>query len=73
MERPSIFTILAEKTCVGHLLNRGRSGWEGFDADDRSCGTFVTLGEAAAAVLARLAARPQEVEQLNPEGEGDHG
>jgi hypothetical protein len=44
------------KTCIGFLFDRGRSGWESYDKDDRSCGTFPKLGDAATAVAARRAA-----------------
>jgi hypothetical protein len=36
------------------VLKRGFLGFESFDADDGSLGMFVTLGDAAKAVLARL-------------------
>jgi hypothetical protein len=38
------------RTCRGHVLARGRSGFEGFDIDDQSLGTFKTQAEAIAAV-----------------------
>jgi hypothetical protein len=49
--------VLAEPGVIGHLVNRGRDGFEGFDRNDRSVGTFVSLGEAAAAVLALVEGR----------------
>jgi hypothetical protein len=43
--------------CVGHLLSRGRDGFEAFDADTRSLGTFPDMKAAADAVTAK-AVRP---------------
>jgi hypothetical protein len=33
--------------CIGHVINRGKSGWETFDTDDQSIGLFKTPAEAA--------------------------
>jgi hypothetical protein len=38
------------RTCPGHVLNRGRQGYEAFDANDRSVGIFKTQAEAAEAL-----------------------
>ena len=36
--------------CLGHVLARGKAGYEAFDRDERSLGTFKTQHEAAAAL-----------------------
>jgi hypothetical protein len=36
---------------VGHVLARGRSGFEGFDRQERSLGLFKTAAQAANAVF----------------------
>jgi hypothetical protein len=38
------------RTCLGHVLNRGRQGYEAFDANDRSVGIFKTQAEATEAL-----------------------
>jgi hypothetical protein len=38
------------RTCVGHLLMRGRAGVEAFDRDDNSLGVFASASDAANAV-----------------------
>ena len=37
--------------CVGHVLRRGTAGFEAFDADNRSLGTYLSQREAAAAIM----------------------
>jgi hypothetical protein len=36
--------------CVGHVIARGKRGYEAFDVDDRSVGMFPTQQEAAGAL-----------------------
>jgi hypothetical protein len=36
--------------CVGHVIARGKRGYEAFDIDDRSVGLFPTHREAAGAL-----------------------
>ena len=38
--------------CLGHILARGKTGFEAFDADDKSLGLFCTSKDAAAALVA---------------------
>jgi hypothetical protein len=38
------------------LERRGRNGFEAFDSDDRSLGTFTSMREAADAICAKGAA-----------------
>jgi hypothetical protein len=33
---PPIVSIYSGTTCLGHALNRGKCGWELFDAEDHS-------------------------------------
>jgi hypothetical protein len=37
--------------CAGHILHRGRCGWEAYDHNDRSIGLFKSQDEAAQALL----------------------
>ena len=37
--------------CLGHVLGRGKAGFEAFDADSRSLGNYPTQREAAAAIM----------------------
>jgi hypothetical protein len=41
--------------CIGHLLSRGRDGYEAYDRDDRALGIFLSLKTAADAVTAAAA------------------
>jgi hypothetical protein len=45
---PSILSVYSDsgQACLGPLLNRGPRGWESFDANDKSFGTFPTMQEA---------------------------
>jgi hypothetical protein len=36
--------------CIGHIVSRGKTGFEGFNADDKSLGIFPTTKSAADAV-----------------------
>jgi hypothetical protein len=38
--------------CLGFIMPRGKTGFEGFDADDKSLGLFVDQNSAANAVSA---------------------
>jgi hypothetical protein len=46
----SWLAIYRGQTCCGHILNRGKAGWEAFDRDDCSLGTFKTQADAANAL-----------------------
>jgi hypothetical protein len=41
-EASAFVSIYDGRTCVGHVHNRGRAGFELFNADDRSLGLFPT-------------------------------
>jgi hypothetical protein len=53
MTTPALRIVVTETGAIGQLLNRGLSGTEAFDIEDRSLGVFATAGEAAAAIMAR--------------------
>jgi hypothetical protein len=36
--------------CFGHVIHRGKSGWEAFDANDQSIGIYKTPAGAADAL-----------------------
>jgi hypothetical protein len=46
----SLIPIVVDGHCLGHLIGR-RSGFEAFDREDCSLGTFQIAKEAAAAVV----------------------
>lgn len=52
MTAPPLIPILAGDVCIGHVLERGPSGFEAFDAGDQSLGLFATASEAIAALIA---------------------
>jgi hypothetical protein len=45
-----LLSVYDGRVCIGFVLPRGKLGWEAFDADDNSVGTFKTQAEAAAAL-----------------------
>jgi hypothetical protein len=51
-EIPAVSTLAVYdgQTRIGHVISRGRSGFEAFDADDQSLSTFATAQRAAAAI-----------------------
>jgi len=53
----SFASVYDGQHCIGHVLARGRSGYEAFDADDHSLGVFTSVREAAAALPTKEAAR----------------
>jgi len=48
---PYMVAIYDGQRCVGHVLRRGTAGFEAFDADNRSLGTYLSQREAAAAIM----------------------
>jgi hypothetical protein len=54
LKQTALWPVFDGRAAVGHVLSRGVLGFESFSADDESLGTFISLGEAANAVLARL-------------------
>jgi hypothetical protein len=58
--RPSLLTVYDGRTCVGHLIRRGKTGVEAFDVGDRSIGIFKSASDAADAVTAAFARSNRE-------------
>jgi hypothetical protein len=50
----SVYSDDQHRHCLGHVLARGKCGFEAFDAGDQSIGIFETQGEAAHALLERV-------------------
>ena len=46
----AMLSVYDGQRCLGRILQRGKRGYEAFDADDNSLGTFPTDHEAADAV-----------------------
>jgi hypothetical protein len=55
-----MLSIYEGQRCIGFLLNRGRTGWEAFDADEVSLGIFPTQQAASDAINARLEGKPRK-------------
>ena len=49
-----MLSVYDGQRCLGHIIVRGKRGFEAFDADDCSLGTFPTEHEAADAVSMRV-------------------
>jgi hypothetical protein len=48
---PPLVSVYDGQQCVGHVLARGKAGFEAFDTDDKSVGVFPTAKQAANALL----------------------
>ena len=56
---PSLIPVLTELAhALGHLLARGKLGWECFDVHERSLGVFASEVEAVAALVAAQQPEP---------------
>ena len=51
---PAMLSVYDGQRCLGHIIARGKRGFEAFDADDCSLGTFPTEHEAADAASMRV-------------------
>jgi hypothetical protein len=50
----TMMPVLHGPRCVGFIFNRGKLGFEAFNSDERSLGTYPSQQEAAGAIeLAR--------------------
>jgi hypothetical protein len=49
----AMLSVFDGRRCVGHILSRGKQGYEAFDGDHRSLGVFDTQAAAAAAIPVR--------------------
>lgn len=47
-------SVYAGQACIGHIVARGKTGFEAFDGDDMTLGKFDTLPGAAAAISRHL-------------------
>ena len=45
-----MLSVYVGRSCVGWIFARGKLGFEAFDADQKSLGTYPTQREAAAAL-----------------------
>jgi hypothetical protein len=50
-ESRAFFYVHNGKECVGHVIARGKTGFEAYDADDKSLGVFPSSREAAAVLV----------------------
>jgi hypothetical protein len=50
--KPELQAVYDGRTRIGFIVNRGRAGFEAFDAGERSLGVFPDLRRAADAVSA---------------------
>jgi hypothetical protein len=48
----NLLSVCDGRSCIGHILARGRSGFEAFGADDKSLGIFPDEKAAADALSA---------------------
>ena len=48
---PYMVAVYDGQRCIGHVLGRGKSGFEALDADNVSLGVFPSQREAAAAIM----------------------
>jgi hypothetical protein len=46
----AMLSVCDGRTCIGHIIARGKLGFEAFDQHDKSIGIFATAKLAAAAV-----------------------
>ena len=51
MSEPSLVSAYSGQCCLGFVINRGATGFEAFNADEKSLGLFPTQREAAAAIM----------------------
>ena len=46
-----LVSVYDGQQCLGHVLGRGKAGYEAFNRDDKSLGIFETQRQAANALL----------------------
>ena len=46
----SLLSVFDGRECIGFIIARGKVGFEAFDSDQRSLGTFLSQREAAEAI-----------------------
>jgi hypothetical protein len=47
----SLIYVYDGRACLGHVLSRGKLGFEAFDLDEKSLGLFPTQRAAATAIM----------------------
>jgi hypothetical protein len=52
-DKSTMLAVYSGQRCLGFILQRGQRGYEAFDVNDVSLGTFATDREAAIAVSER--------------------
>lgn len=50
----SMISVYAGQLCIGHVISRGKSGFEAFNASDISLGTFPTRRAAIDAIAHKV-------------------
>jgi hypothetical protein len=60
-----MLAVYAGQTCIGHIYQRSKAGFEAFNTDDRSIGLFGSQREAADA-LSSGAHRMAEIAAWEP-------
>ena len=55
---PPLIPILAGERCIGHVIDRGRGGFEAFDRNDKSLGVFMNASAAVEALIAAASKPP---------------
>jgi hypothetical protein len=58
MTAPSMFYVTDGREAIGFILARGRAGFEAFDREQTSLGTFKTQAQAANAIAAAKVIAP---------------
>jgi hypothetical protein len=46
-DKPTLLSVTSGRDTIGFVLSRGREGFEAFDSNERSLGTFASMREAA--------------------------
>lgn len=59
-----MLSVYIGRTCIGHILGRGRAGFETFGADENSPGTFATEKDAADAISDSSNETPEPSDRL---------
>ena len=50
IDRAPMLSVCTGQVCIGHILRRGKTGFEAYDADDKLIGSFDSQNAAAAAI-----------------------
>lgn len=55
----TLIPLIVHERCIGHLIERGKLGFEAFDAADQSIGVFPTAAAAVTALIAAATPPPE--------------